>query len=726
MKRAGKVFLLLLLLVLNVTLFRQLKREYEIWRRGNTGYIAKPLYGSPLDGLIRFGSDKNGADLLIGTYPEFRNSPGFKQIILFSPFRKTFMQVGFYLHLKVPQNRYYFPPADVDGDGKVEIPLFWISDRQVYFELRDFLGKIISTKKLEPLSLPIPSDKISFGPIAIDDIDADGRLEAIWSMSGEFLGLPRGIAVHDIATGKKKWDFLFGATFSGAKIVDLDGDGKKEIVFSAWAPHNGYAYNGMNDDTSYIGALNCRGRLLWLNQGGGFFSEMFFDVADIDGDGKPEIVTTRACHRQIDPDPGEIKILRADNGAVSEAISKPRVSFSRPFIHQTGGSSGSEIVVGDSSGRLSILDAKLRMRKQVAVGEPVKVLGLYPGKTEEPLIAATIGPNGSRLYDLSLNMVHDNPLKADASAGLSMLPVTQGKTHHLLLVSDQLYLVSRNPNSHSSAAALFTSSFSLTLAWMLAFNALFFLWRREHSKKQAPGAKGGREDSGWLTVTQEMVHRMKTPMTNILWEAEQLKTGLENMKDPGALPEGVKKTPDSLIGELKELKLMNRYLMKFLQIQSPKFKTTDLNSLLCEVVEKYSRHLKERIRFNLNLDKTIPRLALDEEQITEVFVNIIENAIDAMPAGGELEIASNWRTKETKGVSIVFKDNGKGIPEEQIKLIFTSNYTTKKEGFGIGLPVCQRIVAAHGGRIEIQSRVGIGTRIALFFPWERSAIRKNE
>ncbi|HEX7502384.1 MAG TPA: ATP-binding protein, partial [Acidobacteriota bacterium] len=496
---------------------------------------------------------------------------------------------------------------------------------------------------------------------------------------------------------------------------------------SAWAPHNGYAYNGMNDDTSYIGALDCRGRQLWLDQGGGFFSELFFDVADIDGDGKPEIVTTRACHRQNDPDPGEIKILRADSGAASEAISKPRVSFSRPFIHLTGGSSGSEIVVGDSSGRLSILDAKLRVRKQVAAGEPVKVLGLYPvGKTDEPLIAAGIGPNGSRLYDLSLNMVHDNPPKADVSAGLSMLPVTQGKTHHLLLVSDQLYLVSRNPNSHSLAAALFASGFSLTLAWMLAFNALFFLWRRERSKKQAPGARRSREDSGWLTVTQEMVHRMKTPMTNILWEAEQLKAGLENVRDPGALPDAVKKTPDSLIGELKELKLMNRYLMKFLQIQSPKFKTADLNALLREVAEKYSRHLKDRIGFDLSLDEDIPGLAVDEEQLAEVFVNIIENAIDAMPGGGALSISSRWRSKEAKGAEIVFQDNGKGIPEEQLKMIFTPNYTTKKEGFGIGLPVCQRIVAAHGGSIAVESQVGIGTKIAIFIPGEHSAARDNE
>ena len=59
-------------------------------------------------------------------------------------------------------------------------------------------------------------------------------------------------------------------------------------------------------------------------------------------------------------------------------------------------------------------------------------------------------------------------------------------------------------------------------------------------------------------------------------------------------------------------------------------------------------------------------------------------------------------------------------------MIFTPNYTTKEEGFGIGLPVCQRIVAAHGGSIEVESRAGIGTKIAIFIPGEHSGADKNE
>jgi two-component sensor histidine kinase len=727
MKRPGKALFLLLLLAVNASLFWQLKKEFDGWRRRNNHYITRPLYGSPLESLNFFGIDKNGADILIGTFPEFQNAPKFKEILLFSPWEKTYKQMSFHLHLKVPRNRYYSSPIDVDGDGRAEIPLFWIEGRRLHLELRNFAGTVSARRELEPLSLPLPSDTISWNVFAITDIDLDGRLEILATISGEFFGLPRGIAAYDLETGRRKWDYLFGATPFQAEAVDINGDGLKEIIFSAWAPHNGVAYNGMNDDTSYLGVLDSTGRLLWQNETGGYFSEIRFAVADLDRDGGAEIVTARACHRQVDPDRGQIEVLRAGDGKARVTSSKPRVSFSRPFIRDIHEQPGLEIIVGDSAGTLAILDAKLRPLRQIAVGEPVEVLGLYPvGKTDAPLIIAGVGSGGSRLYDLSLNMVHANPPKMNASDGISVLPASQDKTRHLLLNTDQLYLISLNPDSRFPLTAMLFSCCTLVLAWILAFNALFFLWWREKAKRKAGGGGKNMEDSGWLTVTQEMVHRMKTPMTNILWEAEQLKTGLENMNDPGALPVAIKKTPDSLIGELKELKLMNRYLMKFLQMQSPKFKTTDLNPLLREVAEKYSRHLQGRIRFDLILDKNIPRLEVDEEQIAEVFVNIIENAIDALPEGGELEISSRWQPKNPRGAEIVFRDNGKGIDENQLKMIFTPNYTTKKEGFGIGLPVCQRIVAAHGGTIAVESQVGIGTRIAIFIPGGASATGKNE
>jgi signal transduction histidine kinase len=726
MRALKKKALLLLFITANLVFILLLNAEFTSWKRDNLPFIGTKIYEISLNSIVKFKMKNHGEDILAASLPMFDPGPRSKEVIFFTPFRKTEVQFGFILHLKLPMKYQYFKPLDVDGDQKVEIPLMWIADRKIYVEIRDMSGKTMRTIPLEPLSLPIPSDAIHFAPNGIDDIDADGRLEVIWSISGEFMGLPRGIAVHDLETGRKKWDFLFGPILFKTKIIDFDRDGRKEILFSAWAPHNGYTYNGMNDDTSYIGVLRSDGRLLWLNEAGGFFSEIYFDVADMDNDRNLEIVTARACHREIDPDPGEIKILNIADGSEVRRISKPRESFTQPFIMNIDKAPGPEIVVGNTSGTLSIMDPKLKTLKKTFVNGMIQVLGVDAfGDDKQKFIATRIGSSEFKLFNADLNLLFSYHNQNNANNTIEVLSVKSGGKNHLLLNADRPYLVASNPGVKNVFTIFLWGKFPLVLILGIAFNLLFVILVRTKSKL-IPKHAGDREDSGWITVTQEMVHRMKTPMTNILWEAEQLKAGLETAKKAGPLPDSLHGTPDSLINELKELKLMNRYLMKFLQIQSPKLKETDLNLILGEVSKKYSRHLQDKITFELVLDRNLPRFAADDEQLSEVFVNIIENAIDSMPDGGKLAIASRWQQAKRKGAEITFRDSGKGIPTDQLKMIFTPNYTTKKEGFGIGLPVCRRIVTAHGGTITIHSQVGIGTIIALFIPWERPAAFKNE
>jgi len=324
---------------------------------------------------------------------------------------------------------------------------------------------------------------------------------------------------------------------------------------------------------------------------------------------------------------------------------------------------------------------------------------------------------------LNLLFTHTNGDKTNEKIELLSLR-KKGRTH-LFLNAERPFLIAENKVKGGILALLRHGSFARILLTGLAFDllalglALGFVRR---NRSMAPP----RPDSGWLTVTQEMVHRMKTPMTNILWEAERLKVEFDGINDAEGVPESLKGIPDSLIGELKELKLMNRYLMKFLQIQAPKLKRTDLNALLKEEADKYSRHLRERIDIRLKLDSNLPPIAVDEEQIGEVFVNIIENAIEAMPDGGTLEIESLRAQNGSRGHGITFTDMGRGMTGEQAALVFNPEYTTKKEGFGIGLPLCQRIIAAHGGTISVSSRVGVGTKVALFIPWEHSLHGTNE
>jgi PAS domain S-box-containing protein len=107
------------------------------------------------------------------------------------------------------------------------------------------------------------------------------------------------------------------------------------------------------------------------------------------------------------------------------------------------------------------------------------------------------------------------------------------------------------------------------------------------------------------------------------------------------------------------------------------------------------------------------QLVVDASQMYRVFINIIKNAFDAMPNGGTLTITSTPKDDE---VEISFQDTGVGMSEETLNRIWTLLFTTKAKGMGFGLPICKRIVEAHGGKINATSTQNKGTTITLTLP----------
>lgn len=106
-------------------------------------------------------------------------------------------------------------------------------------------------------------------------------------------------------------------------------------------------------------------------------------------------------------------------------------------------------------------------------------------------------------------------------------------------------------------------------------------------------------------------------------------------------------------------------------------------------------------------------LQVDESKVLRVFVNLVKNAIEAMPEGGTLTIASQHNTDYT---SVSFSDTGKGISDEVLSKLFTPLFTTKAQGMGFGLSISKRIVEAHGGKISVQTALKKGTTFTVAFP----------
>jgi signal transduction histidine kinase len=108
-----------------------------------------------------------------------------------------------------------------------------------------------------------------------------------------------------------------------------------------------------------------------------------------------------------------------------------------------------------------------------------------------------------------------------------------------------------------------------------------------------------------------------------------------------------------------------------------------------------------------------PEISVDENKIKRVFINLIKNAVDAMPEGGDLTIQTE---SDTKNVTISFRDMGFGISLEDQKKLFLPLNTTKAKGMGFGLAICRRLVEAHGGRIHVESAVGMGATFKVELP----------
>jgi two-component system sensor histidine kinase HydH len=110
-----------------------------------------------------------------------------------------------------------------------------------------------------------------------------------------------------------------------------------------------------------------------------------------------------------------------------------------------------------------------------------------------------------------------------------------------------------------------------------------------------------------------------------------------------------------------------------------------------------------------------PKMMVDVGKMIRIFVNLIKNAIDAMPKGGTLEIRSSQKSDK---VEFAFIDKGTGISEESMAKLFTPLFTTKAQGMGFGLAICKRVVEAHGGKITVESVVDKGTTFTVTLPVE--------
>jgi PAS domain S-box-containing protein len=213
-------------------------------------------------------------------------------------------------------------------------------------------------------------------------------------------------------------------------------------------------------------------------------------------------------------------------------------------------------------------------------------------------------------------------------------------------------------------------------------------------------------------ITANVAHEIRNPLTAIGGFARRL-----DKKVPGGSKE--KQYSTFIVEEVTRLETILRDVLSFSRGTSRRAGKCGLSEIVKEAVMIFEETSRERsIRIEESFDQ-IPPIDCDRETILEAIENLVSNAIDAMPDGGVLSVATGEETvRGSFYLTVRVADTGEGIREEDLSRIFEPFYTTKPspKGIGLGLPITKRFIEDHGGTIQVESRAGEGTTFILYFP----------
>jgi len=210
-----------------------------------------------------------------------------------------------------------------------------------------------------------------------------------------------------------------------------------------------------------------------------------------------------------------------------------------------------------------------------------------------------------------------------------------------------------------------------------------------------------------------IAHELNNPLTSVTGFAELV---MDEMSEESPSRADM----DLVLREARRARDVVRRLLDFARQSESARASTSLNRIVEDVVT-LTRHLihTNGVELKLTTQDDLPWVSMDENQIKQVVLNLVHNALQAMPGGGEMEIKTAERKKIGRdGVIVSVKDNGIGISPEDQTRIFEPFFTTKADrgGTGLGLSVTYGIISDHGGEIELISQPGTGSTFTVWLP----------
>lgn len=217
------------------------------------------------------------------------------------------------------------------------------------------------------------------------------------------------------------------------------------------------------------------------------------------------------------------------------------------------------------------------------------------------------------------------------------------------------------------------------------------------------------------TMSAKLAHEIRNPLSSITLNIELVRDEVETLTK--ASPDAGKESRSllqSLDSEVRRIQRVTEDYLKFARLPKPMRDPVQLNDVLDQGLAFLdSLFSATGITVRTELDPGLPALPADEAQLWQAILNLVRNAIEAMPKGGTLTVRTEKRDDQ---IVMTITDSGKGMTEPERAQVFTPFFSTKAGGTGLGLPLTQQIVNEHGGQIHCESMPGQGTTFVIELP----------
>jgi signal transduction histidine kinase len=253
----------------------------------------------------------------------------------------------------------------------------------------------------------------------------------------------------------------------------------------------------------------------------------------------------------------------------------------------------------------------------------------------------------------------------------------------------------------------------LVLLFVVKSGETYFEKRAEERMRLKEQLNRAERLSSLGEMAAKISHEIRNPLGIIKSSAALLKKKMVHLDPKNTVPDIIVEETDRL----------NDIITDFFNYAKPR----SLNLMPCQVEEVLKKNLtflampveEQGYRIKARYSEDIPEIMADTDMLYQAFLNILINAMQAMPNGGDILIEA---LSVNRTIQITFEDNGEGVPEGILEKIWEPFFTTKDKGTGLGLGIVKNIIESHGGHIQVENRLAGGARVIIVLPIERGVL----